>query len=170
LTGLYNPDILPIVSGTKSFVNPEWQEGTSPVMERRCDPRVPVSYPVYYQGDSYPSARVASILDLSVGGVRIETLQALTVGDVLDMTIMVRSKLINCKGAVMHVVGWRGESLEAGIRFLGLLKQDRLYLGGFISYAMARQLVGIPLKGLIIGIALGLLLWILIVYPILLRK
>jgi hypothetical protein len=139
-------------------------------MERRCDPRVPVSYPVYYQGDSYPGARVASILDLSVGGVRIETLQALTVGDVLDMTIMVRSKLINCKGAVMHVVGWRGESIEAGIRFLGLLKQDRLYLGGFISYAMARQLVGIPLKGLIIGIALGLLLWVLIVYSILLRK
>ncbi|NIS67604.1 MAG: hypothetical protein GTO12_01240 [Proteobacteria bacterium] len=103
-------------------------------MERRTYPRVEVSHPVLYSSNNHPRPKVASTLDLSVGGTRIETPYGLIAGETLKLSIAIHPQVIECRGEVVHILWQDGEGLKAGVRFDDLQKQDELYLGQYISY------------------------------------
>ncbi len=107
--------------------------------ERRNHPRVKVSHPVLYFTDSYPRPKVGSTVDLSLGGVRIETPYGLISGERLEISIAIRPQVIRCKGQVVHILWPGGERLKAGIRFEELSKKDGLYLGEYISNIIEQQ-------------------------------
>jgi len=137
------------------------------MLERRACPRARVSCAVLYHTDVDPTPKIASAFDLSVGGLGIETSHYLGFGDVLHITIAIHSKLIKCKGKVVHLLKRIGEGLTVGIRFEALLKQDRLFLGALISYLVGELDQGSAAKGMMIAMGFGLLLWVAIIYAIL---
>ncbi|NIM99518.1 MAG: hypothetical protein GTO24_16035 [candidate division Zixibacteria bacterium] len=107
--------------------------------ERRNHPRVKVSHFVLYFTDSYPRPKVSSTVDLSLGGVRIETPYGLISGERLEISIAIRPQVIKCKGQVVHVLWSGSERLKAGIRCEELSKQSGLYLGEYISSIIEQQ-------------------------------
>lgn len=135
--------------------------------ERRACTRLKISWAVLYHTDLDLRPRCASALDVSVGGIGIETSHRPALGDVLYISLAIHSKLIKCKGKVVHVAKQIGKMLRVGIRFEGLFKQDRLFLGAFIWHVIAGPDDTIPAKGIMIGMGLGLLLWTAILYAIL---
>ena len=98
-----------------------------------------VSHPVLYRTDVYPRPKVASTLDLSMGGTRIETPYRLIKGERLEISIAIDPQVIKCRGKVVHIQWSDGERLKAGIRFKELSSHDRLFLGQYISYVMEKQ-------------------------------
>ena len=106
------------------------------MIERRRHPRVKASHPVLYFTDIYPRPRVATTVDLSMGGTRIETPYSLVSGADLEMTIAIHPRVIKCTGQVVHTRWVDGERLNAGVRFEDMSKQDRLYLGEYISHVV----------------------------------
>jgi c-di-GMP-binding flagellar brake protein YcgR len=108
-------------------------------VERRSHPRVQVSHPVLYSSNNHPRPKVASTLDLSAGGIRIETPYNLMVGETLKLSVAIHPQVIECKGEVVHVLWLDGETLKAGVRFEELSKLDRLYLGQHISYVKEQR-------------------------------
>jgi len=112
------------------------------MIERRSHPRIRVSHPALYFSHIYPRPRVASTVDLSLGGTRIETPYSLIFGEHLDISIAIRPQVIQCRGRVAHVRTSQGEDspiglrFEAGIRFEGMSEQDRLYLTDYLSGMM----------------------------------
>jgi len=112
------------------------------MIERRSHPRIRVSHPALYFSHIYPRPRVASTVDLSLGGTRIETPYSLIFGEHLDISIAIRPQVIQCRGRVVHVRTSQGEDspiglrFEAGIRFEGMSEQDRLYLTDYLSGMM----------------------------------
>jgi hypothetical protein len=137
------------------------------MLERRGCPRAKVSCAVLYHTNVDPIPKVALAFDLSVGGLGIETSDYLGFGDVLHITIAIHSKLIKCKGKVVHLLERIGEGLKVGIRFEVLFKQDRLFLGALISYFVGELDQGSLAKVMMIGMGFGLLLWVAIIYAIL---
>lgn len=101
-------------------------------MERRMHPRVEVSHPVLYLSQIYPRPNVASTLDLSLGGTKIENLYRLEKDERLEMTIAIRPQVIKCKGKVVHVSEREKWKIEAGIKFEKLSGKDRLYLRDYL--------------------------------------
>ncbi len=102
-------------------------------MERRYHPRVKVSLPALYFSCILPWPKVASTLDLSMGGTKIETPYLLIDGERLEISIGISSKVIKCTGRVVHTQKPVGERLKAGIQFQETSKEDGLYLGEYIS-------------------------------------
>ena len=108
-------------------------------MERRSHPRIEVTHPVLYSSDSLPRPKVASTLDLSMGGARIETRYDLIEGERLGISIAIDSKVIKCRGHVVHAECPIGDRLKAGVQFEELLKEDGLYLGEYISFVIDQR-------------------------------
>jgi hypothetical protein len=137
------------------------------MIERRSTPRVYESHPVLYVTGGNPGKREASTLDLSLEGLRIETPFNLKTGERLEISIAIPHQPIKCEGKVIHVLKLRDEKAKVGVRFENLPKQDRFHLGKYISYAMKQQSKeSKPNRGIIIGIAFGLLAWAAIIYVI----
>lgn len=109
------------------------------MIERRSHPRVEVSHPVLYLNVIFPRPKVGSTVDLSIGGTRIETPYSLITNEILDISIAINPHVIKCRGEVVHVLDLIGERLQAGVRFEEMSKQDKLYLGEYISYVMEQQ-------------------------------
>ena len=107
-------------------------------MERRAHPRVEVSKSVLYVSDIYPRPKVASTVDLSLGGTRIKTLYSLNSGEGIEISIAIHPEVIKCRGKVVYAQQVADNRLEAGVRFEEMSRQDRLYLGGYISHVMDR--------------------------------
>ena len=108
-------------------------------MERRNFPRVKVTRPVLYLPDMYPSPKAASTLDLSMGGTRIETPHLLVEGERLEISIVIRSKVIKCRGHVVYTELPPGAGRKAGIQFEEISEEDSLYLGEYISFVMDQK-------------------------------
>jgi hypothetical protein len=108
-------------------------------MERRSHPRVGVSHPVLYFTDIYPRPKAGSTLDLSLGGVRIDTPHDLITGERLEMSIAIRPQSIKCRGKAMYVLRPQTGSTTAGIRFEELSEHDKIYLRQYISYVMEQR-------------------------------
>lgn len=102
-------------------------------MERRKYHRVGVMHPVLYYSDIYPRPKVASTLDLSLGGARIETRYSLIEHEGLEISIAIKPQVIKCRGRVIYALEPGGERHHAGIRFEDLSGQDTLFLGQYIS-------------------------------------
>lgn len=112
--------------------------------ERRRHPRAKVSHRVLYSSDIYPISRIVSTIDLSLGGTRIDTTPfGLTPGEDLEISILIGSKVIECKGEVVHILRLAGERLQAGIAFKEMSEQDESYLGEHISYLVEQRNNGI---------------------------
>jgi hypothetical protein len=107
--------------------------------EKRSYPRVSIDHVVLYTPDIAPRPRVARVIDLSLGGTRIETPYSLTKGEGLEISIAIHPQVIRCRGQVEHIYWPDGERLKAGIRFEALSKHDLLYLKGYISYVMEQR-------------------------------
>ena len=102
-------------------------------MERRVHPRVEVSHPVLYISQVYPRPNVASTLDLSLGGARIQSLYPLNMDEALEMTISIRPRVLKCRGRVVHIHRRKNGRTQAGIQFEELQADDRVYLEDYIS-------------------------------------
>ena len=137
------------------------------MIEKRNDPRVYECHPVLFLTETSPSQREASTLDLSLGGLRIETSYDLKAGERLEICIDVPPQLIKCKGKVIHVLKLRDEKTKVGVRFENLSNQDRLYLGKYISYTIEQPSeTSKTSRGIIIGIAFSLVVWAAIICAI----
>ena len=108
-------------------------------MERRNYPRVKVTHPVLYLPDIYPSPKAAWTLDLSMGGTRIETPHLLVQGERLEISIVIRSKVIKCRGHVVYTELPTKDRRKAGIRFEEISEEDSVYLGEYISFVMNQE-------------------------------
>ena len=87
------------------------------MIERRNRPRVKISHSILYSSDVYPRPKVASTLDLSLGGTKIESPYNLTRDEGLEITIAIHPQAIKCRGKVMHVLWPENGKIEAGIQF-----------------------------------------------------
>jgi hypothetical protein len=99
------------------------------LIEKRTHPRIEVSRTALYSKDIYPRPTIASILDLSLGGTKIETLYSMRRGDKLEITIGIPPQAIRCRGEVIHVSLPENGKVKAGIQFDELSAHDKLHLG-----------------------------------------
>jgi len=104
--------------------------------ERRSHRRIEASHILLYVTDVYSTPIVASTLDLSLGGARIETPYSLTKGERLQISLAIHPEVIKFRGQVVYTKWPDGERLEAGVRFDELSKTERLHLGQHISRIM----------------------------------
>lgn len=103
------------------------------MIERRKYQRVEISHPVLYYSDIYPKPKVASTVDISLGGARIETRYSLMKYEGLEISIAIQPQVIKCRGKVMYILNSNASRLRAGVRFEDLSWQDSLFLGEYIS-------------------------------------
>ncbi|NIQ39915.1 MAG: hypothetical protein GTN81_15200 [Proteobacteria bacterium] len=109
------------------------------MIERRRHPRIEVSHPVLYFPDISPRPRVATTVDLSMGGTKLVTPYGLISGEDLGISIAIYPQVIRCRGTVVHVFRSPNERLTAGVRFEEMSTQDRTYLGDYISSIMEQE-------------------------------
>jgi hypothetical protein len=102
------------------------------MVEKRRSPRFEVSHTALYSKDIFPRPIIASILDLSMGGTKIESLYSLTAEEGLEISISIQSRVIKCRGRVVYALGSESGKMKAGIEFQGLLENDRLYLSRYL--------------------------------------
>ncbi|NIQ37502.1 MAG: hypothetical protein GTN81_02775 [Proteobacteria bacterium] len=113
--------------------------GGMAILERRRFERIEAFHPVLYYSDIYPRPKVASTLDISLGGARIETRYSLIKSEGLDISIAIKPQVIKCRGRVMYALDPEGERQRVGIRFEDLSSQDSLFLGQYLS-SMTEQM------------------------------
>jgi hypothetical protein len=102
--------------------------------ERRARPRVRVSLTALYDRDVWPRPRVVSAIDLSSAGVRLETTPySVSPGEELEISFVLHSRAIKCKGRVIHVQDLSNGKQEAGIRFEDISEGDKHYIEKYIS-------------------------------------
>jgi c-di-GMP-binding flagellar brake protein YcgR len=104
----------------------------SKVRERRNHRRVSVSRPLIYKSDIYPKNRVASTLDLCLGGARIEDASSLYDQEKLSLWFSVEPRVISCRGRVVHIQQV-GKKYSAGISFEAMAEDDQEYLTQYLS-------------------------------------
>jgi len=107
--------------------------------EKRAYPRVKAFYPVLYSSHVYPRPKVGSTVDLSRGGVRIETPFSLIPGETIEISIALTPQVIRCRGRVVSTSSLEGGRPSAGVEFEDISKHDGLYLGEYISYLMHEE-------------------------------
>ncbi|NIQ38203.1 MAG: hypothetical protein GTN81_06405 [Proteobacteria bacterium] len=108
-------------------------------MERRNHPRVAVTHPALYSSNVYPRPKVASTLDLSLGGTKIEIIHTLDKNEGLEISIAIQPQVIKCRGKVIYVQERENGKVEAGIQFEGLSAPDQLYLRQYLLHVMDQQ-------------------------------
>jgi c-di-GMP-binding flagellar brake protein YcgR len=137
------------------------------MIERRINPRVYESHPVFYVTNPHANRGEASTLDLSMGGLRMEAPNHMKRGERIEVSINISQQLIKCKGKVIHVLKLRDQKAKVGVRFENLSTQDRLNLAKHISYAIEIQSdARNSIRGLIIGITISFLIWAAIMYAL----
>lgn len=109
------------------------------ILERRKFQRIEAFHPVLYYCDIYPRPKVASTLDISLGGARIETRYSLIKSEGLDISIAIQPQVIKCRGKVMYALDPEGERQQVGIQFEDLSSQDSLFLGQYLSSMMEQM-------------------------------
>jgi hypothetical protein len=103
------------------------------MIERRSHLRLGVSRPVLYSTSAYPTPQVASTIDLSLGGTRIERGYFLTRGTKLQISIALQSQVIKCRGKVLYTQLLSNQRLIVGIQFEELSGRDRVHLRQYLS-------------------------------------
>lgn len=103
--------------------------------ERRTCPRLRVSLTALYDSDVCPRPRVVSTIDLSSGGARLETTPySLSSDEELEISFVLHSRAIKCRGKVIHIKDLGNGKQEVGIRFEDLSEHDRHYIEECISH------------------------------------
>ena len=108
------------------------------MVEKRSYPRIEAFHNVLYSMEIHPKPTIGLTVDLSMGGAKIESLQALRKNERLKISIGIESQVIRCRGKVVYVSGPENGKMKAGIRFEELSKGDEVYLRQYLSYVMQR--------------------------------
>jgi hypothetical protein len=105
-------------------------------MEKRVYPRVESFHVVRYRKGFYSGQKVASTVNLSLGGAKIRTPYGLEKGEGLEIAIgfPADSRAIECRGKVKYVLEQEDGRTIAGIQFERLLENDSLYLWQSLYY------------------------------------
>ena len=86
-----------------------------------------------YISDIYPRPRVAIAVDLSVGGLRIETDYSLRQDERFDISIAIGSRAIRCRVRVVHTLSLGDRRTMAGVKFEGMPEEEKVSLSQYIS-------------------------------------
>ncbi len=108
-------------------------------MERRRHFRVQALHPILYYKNLSSRPTSGLTINLSLEGIAIETRHPLSKDELIDISITLDSRLMNCSGKVVYVQALKGKRFQAGIRFKEMSKEDRLYLEKHISYLIDQQ-------------------------------
>lgn len=108
-------------------------------MERRRHFRVQALYPILYCQNLRSRFRSGSTINLSLEGIAVETRHPLSKDELIDISINLHSRLINCSGKVVYVQALKRKRYKAGIRFKEMSREDRLFLEKHVSYLIDPQ-------------------------------
>jgi hypothetical protein len=113
-------------------------EDTFRFHNRRASIRLKMIYPALYtrydsQGRAYDQ-KMSRSMDVSLGGVKLESSYPVDSGEVLDISMALRENLINFKGKVVYVTGSEDQGFELGISIEDIADQDKIALTRFIYY------------------------------------
>jgi hypothetical protein len=99
------------------------------VMERRASGRIRslnlTSYTPKRDDEQEYIVSIGRTLDVSEGGVKVETHRKLEDGTELEMAIAVEEKIITAKGEVIHTEELENGLFGTGIRFTWISEEDR---------------------------------------------
>ena len=95
-------------------------------------------YPAVYirfdnQGRAYDQ-KISRSMNVSLGGVRLQSSFPVDSGELLDITMTLEEKLVTFKGKVIYVTGSENQGFELGISIEDIAKQDKIALTRFIYY------------------------------------
>jgi len=105
---------------------------------RRGSIRLKMIYPALYtryddQGRAY-DRKMSRSMNVSLGGVKLQSSYPLDSGEVLNISMALRENLINFKGKVVYVTGSEDQGFELGISIEDIANQDKIALTRFIYY------------------------------------
>ena len=113
-------------------------EDSSRFHNRRGSIRLKMIYPALYtrydrQGRAYDQ-KMGRSMDVSRGGVKLQSSFPVGSGEVLDISMALRENLIKFKGRVVYVTGSEEQGFELGISIADIADQDKIALTRFIYY------------------------------------
>lgn len=113
-------------------------EDTFRFHNRRASIRLKMIYPALYtrydtQGRAYDQ-KMGRSMDVSRGGVKLQSSYPVDSGEVLDISMALRENLVNFKGKVVYVTGSEDHGFESGISINDIEDQDKIALTRFIYY------------------------------------
>jgi hypothetical protein len=100
--------------------------------DRRGSIRLKMIYPALYtrfdnQGRAYDQ-KISRSMDVSQGGVRLQSGFQVDFGEVLDITMALEEHLITFKGKVIYVTSSEDQGFELGISIEDIEKGDKITL------------------------------------------
>ncbi len=102
------------------------------VMEKRASRRIRTLNLTSYtpkKGDKQDYIiSIGRTLDVSEGGVKVETHRELEKGTELDMDIAIEDKIVSARGVVLHTEELKNGLYGTGIRFTSISDEDRKLL------------------------------------------
>ncbi len=112
-------------------------EDTVGFQDRRGSIRFKMDYPAIYtrfdnQGRECDQ-KISRSMDVSLGGVRLQSSFLVDSGEVLDITMALGENLVTFKGKVIYVTPSKDQGLELGISIEDIEVQDRVTLTRFID-------------------------------------
>ena len=112
-------------------------EDTFRFQDRRGSIRLKMIYPAIYtrfdnQGRAYDQ-KISRSMNVSQGGVRLQTSFLVDSGEVLDITMALGENLVTFKGKVIYVKPSEDQGFELGISIEDIENQDRTALTRFID-------------------------------------
>jgi len=113
-------------------------EDTFRSQDRRNSIRLKIDYPAIYtrfdnQGRECDQ-KISRSMNMSLGGVRLQSSFPVDSGEVLDISMALRENLVTFKGKVIYVTGSEDQGFELGISIEDIAKQDKIALTRFINY------------------------------------
>ena len=105
--------------------------------DRRGSIRLKMIYPAIYtrfdnQGRAYDQ-KISRSMNVSQGGVRLQSSFLVDSGEVLDITMALGENLVTFKGKVIYVKPSEDQGFELGISIEDIENQDRVALTRFID-------------------------------------
>ena len=105
--------------------------------DRRGSIRLKMIYPAIYtrfdnQGRAYDQ-KISRSMNVSQGGVRLQSSFLVDSGEVLDITMALGENLVTFKGKVVYVTSSEDQGFELGISIEDIENQDRVALTRFID-------------------------------------
>lgn len=110
--------------------------------ERRNLGRLEMIYPVIYtrydkKGRAWDQ-KISRLLNVSLGGVRLQSSFPVDPGEMLDITMALGDNLVSFKGKVIHVTPSEDEGFELGISIEEIEDRDRVALIRFLCWTQAQ--------------------------------
>jgi c-di-GMP-binding flagellar brake protein YcgR len=104
--------------------------------DKRKDPRIPssnlISYVICDESDQDIRQGMGRTLDVSEGGILLETHVPLDPNHVVTLTIALEDELLECKGRIVHSTKREDGGFTSGIRFIDMNDEKRLHLRQYV--------------------------------------